>query len=46
MRGSLFSYLDAVREITGPELAFRDADRILYQLDKALGHLIKKASKG
>ena len=36
------SYVDAVREISGPGMAFRDADRILYQLDKALGHSIKK----
>ncbi|ABO55094.1 hypothetical protein LA345_13130 [Burkholderia vietnamiensis] len=37
-----FRYLDALREISGEALPFSQADRVLYQLDKALGNGLGK----
>lgn len=37
-----FDYLDRLQEICGPQLPFKDADRILYMLDKKIGNTLGK----
>ena len=40
-----FKYLDKLHEIASPKLPFEQADRILYQLDIALGNSIGSSAK-